>query len=74
MQAIWANIQKNAPASLLKTYDDAIALVKSGGWAFVGRTPLIDEAVCKSLGLIAKEPTVFKKTYAGFAVQKGTMP
>ncbi|XP_055348148.1 glutamine-binding periplasmic protein-like [Paramacrobiotus metropolitanus] len=71
LMAIWANIQANAPTSLPQTYDDAINLIKNQGYAFVGRTPLIDQEVCNSYYQIAKDPTIFKQTYASFAVQKG---
>ncbi|XP_055348170.1 uncharacterized protein LOC129595257 [Paramacrobiotus metropolitanus] len=72
LMAIWANIQKWLPTSLPNTYEEAIALVKMGGWALFGRTPLIDQAVCDSYGQIAKDPKVYKRTYASFAVQKNS--
>lgn len=71
IKAIYASVQQFAPTSLPDTYEKAIALVRGGGWAFIGRTPAIDQAVCESNGLIAKDPTVYKKTYAAFGVQKG---
>lgn len=71
LQAIWANVLRWAPRSLPATYEEAIALVRGGGWALFGRTPAIDQAVCASSGVIAKDPTVYKTTYASFGVQKG---
>lgn len=46
-------------------------LVRSGGWAFIGRTPAIDNDVFFSYGLLAKSPQILKKTYGSFAVQYG---
>lgn len=57
---------------MLSSYDEAVKLLNSGdNWAFIGRTPAIDNTVAESGGKILKDQKVWKTVYGSFAVRQG---
>lgn len=70
-QRLWEKISSN-PGSLVTTYKDGMDLLNSGAnWAFIGRTPAIDNSVIQSNGKLIKHPKVWRTVYGCLGLKKG---
>jgi ABC-type amino acid transport substrate-binding protein len=66
LKAIWANVQANN--GLVATFEEGVAKVTSGGWAFIDDGVLLNAAAAASNGKLQLDPQVLQRQFQGFAV------
>lgn len=68
VKAIWANVQ--TVGAIVNGSDAGLALVRQGGWAFVGENIMMKPTLDASNGQLVIRHSIQTQYYA-FAVQKG---